>query len=75
MRDIKIFVTAKAGAKNTKIKKIDETHFAISVQEPPREGKANYAVTKALAEYFNVPTSNITLLSGSTSKQKVFEII
>ncbi|OGZ52845.1 MAG: hypothetical protein A3B25_01185 [Candidatus Ryanbacteria bacterium RIFCSPLOWO2_01_FULL_48_26] len=71
---MKIFVTSKPSAKRIGIQKIDETHFTVSVQEPPREGRANYAIAKALAKYFGIPTISVCLISGATSKQKIFEI-
>ncbi|MEK7508127.1 MAG: DUF167 domain-containing protein [Patescibacteria group bacterium] len=71
---MKIFVTAKPNSKMPGVAKIDETHFIVAVREPPREGRANYAITKALAQYFGVPTIGVCLISGATSKQKVFEI-
>ena len=48
--------------------------YKVSVKEAPVAGKANEAIIEALAEYFDVTKSNITLISGQSSKQKVFEI-
>ncbi|TRZ64169.1 MAG: DUF167 domain-containing protein [Spirochaetia bacterium] len=72
---MKIFVKAKPTAKEEKIQKIDETHYAVSVKEPPVNGKANAAIIKALAKYFNISPSRINILSGQTSKQKIVEIL
>jgi len=71
---MKIFVKAKPRAKNEKIEKIGEDCFKVSVKEPPEEGKANQAIVKALAEYFKVNQSTIKLVSGFSSKNKIFEI-
>jgi len=70
---MKIFVKAKPRAKNEKIEKIGEDCFKVSVKEPPEEGKANQAIVKALAEYFKVNQSTIKLVSGFSSKNKIFE--
>jgi uncharacterized protein YggU (UPF0235/DUF167 family) len=48
--------------------------YKVSVKEAPVAGKANEAIIEALAEYFDTAKSNITLISGQTSKQKIFEI-
>ncbi len=72
---MKIFVKAKPGAKEEKVEKIDDIHFAVSVKEPPVQGKANQAIIKALAEYFTVPSSNVRIIAGLTSRQKIIEII
>ena len=71
---MKIFVKAKPNAKEESVEKIDETHFVVAVKEPPRQGRANNAIAQALAEYFHVPQSNVKLISGFSSKQKIFEV-
>ena len=72
---MKIFVKARPLAKEEKIEKIDEINFIVWVKEPPKGGKANRAIIKALALYFNVAPSCVNLVSGFSSKQKVFEIL
>ena len=84
---MKIFVKAKAGAKEEKVippmpklwanedkNSPEKEWFTVWVKEPPVQGRANIAIGKALAKYFKVSPSQITLVSGHTSKQKVFEI-
>ena len=71
---MKIFVKAKPAAKEDKIEKLSETHFTISVTEPPVQGKANRAIAKIISDYFKVPPSQVKLVSGFSSKQKIFEI-
>ncbi|HEY4509943.1 MAG TPA: DUF167 domain-containing protein [Candidatus Paceibacterota bacterium] len=72
---MRIFVKAKPNAKEESVEKIDDTHFVVAVKEPPRQGRANQGITQALAEYFHVPQSNIKLVSGFSSKQKVFDVL
>jgi uncharacterized protein YggU (UPF0235/DUF167 family) len=79
---MKIFVKAKPGAKMAKVERTDDTlfasnkeaHLAIAVRERPVAGRANEAIRKTIARYFNVPPSRVILLSGSASKNKIFEI-
>jgi uncharacterized protein (TIGR00251 family) len=71
---MKISVKVKPNAKQDKIEQINEGSFLIWVKEKPQEGKANKAVIKALAEYFEVPQSEIILLRGQTAREKFFEI-
>lgn len=71
---MKIFVKVKASARQNNAEKIDDTHFAISVAAPPRDGKANKAVLVALADYLKVPTWRMTIISGLTAKEKIIEI-
>jgi uncharacterized protein (TIGR00251 family) len=49
--------------------------FIVKVKEPPKEGKANQAVIKLLAAHFGVPQSQVRILSGFRSKNKVIEIV
>lgn len=72
---MKIFVKAKPGARNPGIKKLSQTNFVVAVRELPKDGRANQAIIRALAEYFDIPKSRINILVGSTSKNKIFEII
>jgi len=72
---MKIKVKVKANSSKEEIKKISETEFILSVKEPPIENKANEAVLKLLSEYFNVPKSNISILKGQTSKNKIIQIL
>lgn len=71
---MKIFVTAKPRASENKIEKIDETHFAVSVTAPPVKGFANKAIIELIADHFSVSKSQVKLISGFSSKEKVFEI-
>ncbi len=78
----KIFVKAKTGAKEDKVVPPparllpqDEEWYAVWTRERPVEGRANEAIAKLLAEYFELSRSQVRLLSGAASKRKVFEIM
>ena len=44
----------------------------VRVTAPPIDGRANDAVVVLLAEAFRVPRSSIELVSGATSRTKLF---
>jgi len=71
---MKIFVKAKVNAKEEIIKRIDETHFIVAVKEPPIKGKANKAILKALANFFHLSQSQMQIVSGFTSREKIVRI-
>ena len=71
---MKIFVAVKPNARRAAVAEIDATHFSVSVRERPEEGRANDAVRKALAKYFDIAPSRISLMSGGASRRKVFVI-
>jgi len=70
---MKIQVKVKPSSKTEEISQEGDS-FIVKVKEPPREGKANQAVIKLLAEHFSVPRSQIRILSGLRGRNKVIEI-
>lgn len=77
---MKIIVKAKPGAKEESIKELaggigGDKIFEVKVKEPPVQGRANAGIAKALAAYFGVSNSQVRLISGFTSRQKIFEIM
>lgn len=72
---MRISVKAKAGAKKELVEKISDTEFVVSVKEPPIDGRANWAITRAVADYFGVSPSRVSIISGQSAKNKILEII
>ena len=71
---MRIFVRAKPNAKEPRVTALDGSHFEVAVKEPPRNGEANRAITRSLAEHFGVAPSHVRLISGFASREKVFEL-
>jgi len=71
---MKILIKVKAGSKRDSVKKTGEGQYTVEVKAPPVEGKANKAVIELLSEYFDVPKSQVRIISGHKSKNKVVEI-
>lgn len=71
---MKIYITAKPRSKKEYVKRVDDTHYIVSVNAPPVDGKANQAIIKSLAKYFDKPKSQIYILTGASSKRKVIEM-
>ncbi|HVO29036.1 MAG TPA: DUF167 domain-containing protein [Candidatus Paceibacterota bacterium] len=71
---MKILVRAKPGAKHAEVREIGIRSFAVAVREPAKEGKANQAIERAIAEHFNVAPSRVRIVSGQTSRGKILEI-
>ena len=72
---MKITIKAKPGARQNKIEDLGNGILEVSVMARPVEGKSNLAVIELLSEYFDVPKSNVKIISGHTAKQKIIEII
>lgn len=58
-----------------KIIEIKEGVLYIKIQAPPVEGKANKALKKFLAKILNIKLSQISILKGEKSRNKVIGII
>lgn len=71
---MKIFVRVKTNSKKQLVERINETHFNVQTKELPKKGRANKAVIKILAKYFNISTSEIRIISGQNKKKKILEI-
>ena len=52
----------------------DAGTLKVRVAVPPADGAANGAVTKLLAKALSLPARDVTLVSGATNRNKVFEI-
>lgn len=70
-----ITVKVKPNAKEARVEKLSENKFYVRVKEKPQDGRANYAVREALADYFGLPRSRVILIKGEKGKEKIFEII
>jgi len=71
---MRITVHAKPSAKEERITSVGDAEFNVAVKEPPREGRANAAIARALAEHFGVAQSRVRLISGFASRTKTFDI-
>lgn len=53
---------------------VDDT-LLVYVREPAVDGKANKAVVELLAEYYDVPKSQVKIIRGHTARTKTVRII
>ncbi|KKT25138.1 MAG: hypothetical protein UW11_C0034G0006 [Parcubacteria group bacterium GW2011_GWA2_43_9b] len=71
---MKIFVKVKPDGYEEKIERVDETHFIAETKEPPVQNRANRAITRLLARYFNVELGKVRMIKGFRERNKIFEI-
>lgn len=72
---MKIFIRAKPKAQKEEVIQIDQTHFKVSVKEPPIDGRANWAIERAISKFLHVSPTRVRIVAGHTSKNKVVEIL
>jgi hypothetical protein len=70
---MKIRVDVKPNSRAPGVEPVED-HLVVRVKEPPKEGKANEAVLRAVADYYGVPQRDIRLVSGSSGRHKVIEL-
>jgi uncharacterized protein (TIGR00251 family) len=71
---MRIQVKVKPNSRTEEVSQESDS-FTVKVKEPPKEGKANEAVIRLLAEHFGVPRSQVRILVGFSSKTKVIEVV
>jgi len=71
---LKIKVKVKPDSRTEEINQEGDS-FVVKVKEPPKEGRANQAVIKLLAQHFGVSQGQVRILSGFKSKNKLIEVV
>jgi uncharacterized protein len=73
---VTLTVRAQPGAKKTAITGMygegETAQLKVSVHAPPIEGRANQALIAWFAEFFSVSRTSVVLMSGETSRSKIF---
>lgn len=52
----------------------DSLHLKIKISQSPEKGKANEAVIKLLSRLWKIAKSDIELIQGTTSRNKIFHL-
>ena len=71
---MKVEVHTNPGSRRPGIERTAAGLLTVRVREPARDGQANTAVIRALAEEYGVPPSKIKLLRGAGARVKLFAI-
>jgi len=71
---MKISTIVHPNSKNPRVEKDLTEMLHVYVNAPPLEGKANKAAINSLSKFLKVKKSEIILIRGEKSKNKVFEI-
>lgn len=72
--DLLLPVRAQPGAKREGLVGIQNGQLKFAVRVPPEDGKANAALVEVIASTFSLRRSDVTLVRGATSRQKVFRL-
>ena len=69
---VRVKIVVKPNSKQSGIKiDTEEKYLQISVKSPPDKGKANKELLKLLAKQLKLSLTNLTIISGQTSRDKI----
>lgn len=54
--------------------KIIGDHIEIGIMAKPVKGEANLEIIKKISKHFGIPKSNIRIVSGEKSRDKIVEV-
>ena len=54
---------------------INKDEIAIGITAEPQKGKANKELIEKISKHFDVPKSNVRIISGEKSRKKLVEVI
>lgn len=69
---IKVKVTA--GARKESLERISSDHFEVTVKEKAERNMANKRVMELIANFFELPTGKVKLVSGHHSPGKILNV-
>ncbi|MEM0313973.1 MAG: DUF167 domain-containing protein [Candidatus Bathyarchaeia archaeon] len=55
--------------------KVEGDKIVIGIKSRPEKGKANLELIRKLAKHFNVPASQIKIITGHTARRKIVEVL
>lgn len=73
-RSVRLRLRVSAGAARRRVIGIHGGALKLSVKAPPEKGRANRDVVSLVAETFGLAPSDVTILSGETSPDKVVRL-
>jgi len=71
---MKLSIRVMPQAKKEEVAHQGDTYI-VKVKAPAKEGKANDAVIRLLAAFFEVPKSSIIIKAGLTGRNTIIEIL
>ena len=73
-RGVRLRLRVSAGASRRRVRGVHGGALKLSVKAPPEKGKANKDVLALVAETFGLSASEVELVSGETSPDKVVRL-
>jgi len=71
---MRIYVKVIPKSSQNKIDKLSDGSYKIWVTVVPEKGKANKAVIKLVAKHFKVSKSQVEIIAGKTTGNKIIDV-
>ena len=71
---MKLQVRVTANSRKESVTNLGDGLWAVRVNAPPLDGRANQRVMELIAEQLSIPKSRIRLVKGHKGKNKTFEV-
>ena len=55
--------------------KIQDDHIEIGIMSRPVKGEANLEIIKKIAKHFGISKSNVRIVAGEKSRDKIVEVV
>ena len=68
---MKLEIRVQPRSSKEEVKRLSEGSYKVYMHEPAIEGKANKKLIEILSRYFGVKKSEISIISGLKSKNKI----
>lgn len=68
-------VKVQANARTESVEVVSPTALKVKLRVPALEGRANQRLIEVLSQHFDVPKSQIQILRGERSKNKIVQIL
>jgi uncharacterized protein (TIGR00251 family) len=72
---MRIYAKVIPRAGKNEVVKVSEGEYKVKVVAPPEKGKANEAVIEAIADFFDVPKSRVSIAGGKTARVKIVDVL
>jgi len=72
--DQKISIKVQPRSSKESVEQLADGSYKVFTHSPPTDGEANKAVVEILAKHFKIAKSDVRIVSGLASRNKVVEI-
>jgi len=73
--DMRIYIHVVPSSNQCLIEELGENQYKVRLCASPTRGRANKELIKLLSKYFKVAKSQIEIIGGKTSREKIVDII